>query len=224
MKVVFVANGLPVPDSVVVLKNDWEADPSGVLATLASRFTLPVFVQARDLGSSVGISKAKDPRAARRPRSRRPSSTEDLVEAAVPGGARDRVCRPRNDPPRGVGAGRDPAVARVLRLRSEYLDEGFRADHPGAAPRRAGGRVQRLSIAAFRAVDCAAWARGFLLGPRDGRTRPERDQHDPASPPSACTASSGPRAPRVPALLDRLVRVGARRHGEKQRPAATTMF
>ena len=59
MKLVFAAKGLPICDYEVVLKRDWQRDEHAVLQQIATRLGFPVFVKPANLGSSVGISKAK---------------------------------------------------------------------------------------------------------------------------------------------------------------------
>src|SRR5260221_14032336 len=59
MKLVFAAKGLPICDYEVVLKRDWQRDERAVLQTVTARLGFPVFVKPANLGSSVGISKAK---------------------------------------------------------------------------------------------------------------------------------------------------------------------
>ena len=59
MKLVFKAKELPVCDYEVVLTRDWKKDPNAILQTVVSRLGFPLFVKPANLGSSVGISKAK---------------------------------------------------------------------------------------------------------------------------------------------------------------------
>src|SRR6476619_2907865 len=59
MKLVFAAKGLPICDYEVVLKRDWQRDAHTILTTIVNRLGFPVFVKPANLGSSVGISKAK---------------------------------------------------------------------------------------------------------------------------------------------------------------------
>ena len=59
MKVAFAGRGLPMVPHEVVLRGEWEADPPGIAARLAERLGFPMFVKPANLGSSVGISKAK---------------------------------------------------------------------------------------------------------------------------------------------------------------------
>ena len=110
----------------------------------------PVFVKPANLGSSVGISKAKHAtRAARRRWSWRSSSTARSSSRRRCRNAREIECAVLgNDDPEASVPGEIVPVARVLRLRSEVLDDGSthadsRADSPSAQAdevRRAGDR------------------------------------------------------------------------------------
>src|SRR5215831_14164947 len=59
MKLVFAAKGLPMCDYEVVLKRDWQQSERAVMNQLANKLGFPMFVKPANLGSSVGISKAK---------------------------------------------------------------------------------------------------------------------------------------------------------------------
>src|SRR3954453_17535417 len=59
MKLVFAAKGLPICDYEVVLKRDWLRNERTIMHDLVSKLGFPVFVKPANLGSSVGISKAK---------------------------------------------------------------------------------------------------------------------------------------------------------------------
>ena len=122
MKLVFSARGLPVCAYRVVLRHEWErATATTIAAELERALGYPMFVKPANLGSSVGISKAKDAR-------RRSREAMDLagsfdrkivVEAAVPE-AREIECAVLgNDAPEASVPGEVDPVARVLRLRGE---------------------------------------------------------------------------------------------------------
>src|SRR5688572_10354993 len=59
MRLVFAACGLPLCDYTVVLKRDWQRDERAVMRAIVDKLGFPVFVKPANLGSSVGISKAK---------------------------------------------------------------------------------------------------------------------------------------------------------------------
>ncbi len=60
MKLVFKDAGIPVLDSKCFLKTDYIAGEDTVIAAIEETFGYPVIVKPVNLGSSVGISKAKD--------------------------------------------------------------------------------------------------------------------------------------------------------------------
>ncbi len=59
MKVMFAARGLPICDYVVLTNREWRRDERAAMHTIVDRLGFPVFVKPANLGSSVGVSKAK---------------------------------------------------------------------------------------------------------------------------------------------------------------------
>ena len=91
MKLVFAARGLPICDYEVVLKRDWQRDERASLQRVVDRLGFPVFVKPANLGSSVGISKAKHAAELRAAIELAAEFDRKIVvEAAVPQRARDR--------------------------------------------------------------------------------------------------------------------------------------
>ena len=60
MKNVFEANGIAVLPYTYFLRGEWEKDREGVLNKIEEKLPYPMFVKPSNLGSSIGISKAKD--------------------------------------------------------------------------------------------------------------------------------------------------------------------
>lgn len=60
MKQYFVGGGFPVLPSCWYLRGVWEQSPEAVLNGIEAKLTYPVFVKPAMLGSSIGVSKAKD--------------------------------------------------------------------------------------------------------------------------------------------------------------------
>src|SRR5688572_33032392 len=59
MKTLFTARGLPVGPYLVALRHEWNRDRAAITARVRTELRYPVFVKPANLGSSVGISKAK---------------------------------------------------------------------------------------------------------------------------------------------------------------------
>ncbi len=60
MKKVFEAYGLPVLPYTSFLRESWQKQPERILDQIEKELTYPMFVKPSNLGSSIGISKAKD--------------------------------------------------------------------------------------------------------------------------------------------------------------------
>jgi len=59
-KFVFQSLGLPICKFAVVYRNDWIADPDKCVAEVKKTVKFPVFVKPADIGSTIGINRAKD--------------------------------------------------------------------------------------------------------------------------------------------------------------------
>ncbi|HPF88787.1 MAG TPA: D-alanine--D-alanine ligase family protein [Candidatus Limiplasma sp.] len=60
MKEFFKGCGFPVLDSCWVLRCAWEADPEAAIREIEDKLDYPVFVKPASLGSSIGVTKAKN--------------------------------------------------------------------------------------------------------------------------------------------------------------------
>jgi D-alanine-D-alanine ligase len=60
MKELFKGCGFPVLDSCWTLRSRWIADADDVIRTIEGKLAYPVFVKPASLGSSIGVSKAKN--------------------------------------------------------------------------------------------------------------------------------------------------------------------
>ena len=60
MKTVLKDNGIPVLDCVCLNSKDFDDEPEKIIEKIESRFSYPVIVKPINLGSSIGISKARD--------------------------------------------------------------------------------------------------------------------------------------------------------------------
>lgn len=59
-KAIFASHGLPQGDYAGVYRHEFRKDPQAEIAKIEDCFPYPVFVKPANMGSSVGISKAKD--------------------------------------------------------------------------------------------------------------------------------------------------------------------
>ena len=219
MKTLFAARDLPVGPYSVVLRPEWNRSASAVISRIAGELGYPVFVKPANLGSSVGISKAK--------------STGELemamelalqfdrkvvIEAAIPK-AREIECAVLgNDDPEASIPGEIVPSREFYDYEAKYLDEGSKALIPAPLTASQAAEVQRLSIAAFRAVDGAGMARvDFLIAGESG----EMYVNEVNTIPGFTTISMYPKMWEASGvsyteLVDRLITLALERHAEKQ--------
>jgi D-alanine-D-alanine ligase len=219
MKLVFAARGLPIVDYEIILKRDWQSDPRRILTAVINRLGFPVFVKPVNLGSSVGISKAKHTTELK--------AAVDLaahydrkviVETAVPQ-AREIECSVLgNDDPEASVPGEIIPSRDFYDYEAKYLNDDSKLLIPAPLTEAQAGQVRSLAIAAFKAIDCAGMARvDFLLSGESGTLYLNELNTIPGfttiSMYSKMWAASGLE---YPALLDRLIALALERHAEKQ--------
>jgi len=171
MKALFRAAGLPIVKHVTLLRSEWETKAKKVEKFVESKLKYPVFVKPANLGSSVGISKAHD-------RKELGPAVEEaakfdrkiVIEQGVGGRkqkAREIECSVLgNDNPEASLPGEIVPGTEFYDYNAKYLDEGSQLIIPAKLSKGETKQVQRLAIAAFKAVDCSGLARvDFLMEP-----------------------------------------------------------
>jgi D-alanine-D-alanine ligase len=219
MKLVFAASGLPIVDYIVVLRREWRAAGSDCAAAVERRLGYPVFVKPANLGSSVGISKAKTPQDLRVAIELAAEYDRKIViEAAVPH-AREIECAVLgNDQPDASVPGEIVPSREFYDYQAKYLDEGSQLLIPAPLSSTQAQDITRLAIAAFKAVDCAGMARvDFLMARDTGRIYVNELNTIPGFTTISMYAKLWQATGlSYPALLDRLVTLAIERHAEKQ--------
>ncbi|HSF03152.1 MAG TPA: D-alanine--D-alanine ligase family protein [Methylomirabilota bacterium] len=168
MKAAFRACGLPIVEYLVVMRRDWRREPAAVRRRVAETIGFPCFVKPSNLGSSVGISKVREPtalgpaldEAARHDR-------KILVERAVVG-REVEVSVLGNDDPVASLPGEIRYGSEWYDYATKYAEGQAQVIVPAPIGPELTRRAQELAIAAFRAIDCAGMARVdfFLEGDR----------------------------------------------------------
>ena len=219
MKVLFAARGLPVCPYRVVLRHDWDAHASKIAADFEKALGYPMFVKPANLGSSVGISKAKDASGLRDAIALAGSFDRKIVvEAAVPD-AREIECAVLgNDTPDASVPGEIIPSREFYDYEAKYIDAGSTTVIPADLPKKVADRVRQLSIEAFKAIDGAGMSRvDFLLARKNSALYVNEVNTIPGfttiSMFAQLWAASGVD---YPALLDRLISLALERHAEKQ--------
>jgi len=219
MKLVFAAKGLPICDYEVVMKRDWQRDERGILQRVVNQLGFPVFVKPANLGSSVGISKAKHVAELRTAISLAAQfDRKVVVEAAVPQAREIEVAVLGNDEPEASVPGEIIPSREFYDYEAKYLDGASRDIIPAVLAGTLADEIRALAIAAFKAVDCAGMARvDFLLAGDSGTLYLNEVNTIPGfttiSMYAKMWAASGLT---YPALIDRLIALAIERHADKQ--------
>jgi len=224
MKALFRAAGLPIVKHVTILRGDWETDPKKSERSVERSLKYPVFVKPANLGSSVGISKARNKKelgpaiyeAAKFDR-------KIVIEQGVGGAkhkAREIECSVLgNDRPQASVAGEIVPVKEFYDYAAKYLDEGSELIIPAKLTKTETKKVQDLAIRAFQAVDCTGLARvDFLMDPKTRKLFVNEINTMPGFTaismyPKLWAASSLS----YPDLIDRLIQLGMERHADKKK-------
>jgi D-alanine-D-alanine ligase len=219
MKVLFAASGLPIVPHLTVLHPAWRDRGGAIAEQAADELRFPMFVKPANLGSSVGISKARSP--AEFVDAMELALQFDrkiVIEATVPH-AREIECAVLgNDDPQASVPGEIVLSREFYDYEAKYTDEGTRLVAPAPLTDAHAADVRRMALAAFQAVDAAGMARvDFLIA---GGTE-ETFVNEVNTIPGFTKTSVYPKLWDASELcyadlLDRLIALAMERHAEKQ--------
>jgi D-alanine-D-alanine ligase len=220
MKTLFAAHGLPQVKYLVVLKREWEASPADVQDRLARTLGFPMFVKPANLGSSVGISKART-EAEIGPAMDLAASYDRkiVIEAGVPDPREIECAVLGNDDPAVSVPGEIVPSEEFYDYNAKYLAGQSKELIPAPITVAQRTKIERLALDAYRAVEGAGMARvDFLMERKRGRIF----VNEVNTIPGFTTVSMYPKLWEASGLsyadlLDRLIALALERHAEKQR-------
>ncbi len=218
-KDVMRAHGIPVVESILVLRSEIEKDMESVLRRAEALAAYPFFVKPANLGSSVGISKC--------------ASRADLMEGLQEAAAYDRrvliergvnareieVSVLGNDEPQASVPGEILPSREFYSYESKYVDGTSGLLIPAPLLPETAEEIRRLAVAAYKAIDCAGMARvDFFLDKESGQIWINEVNTIPGFTsismyPKLWEASGLP----YPALVDRLIELALERKRERDR-------
>jgi D-alanine-D-alanine ligase len=218
-KRLFLQAKLPVGDFVAVLRAEWEKSRGKVLRALRKKFRFPVFVKPATLGSSVGMTKAHDPKELAEAMDLAAEFAQKiLVERAIRG-REIEVAVLGNEDPRASVPGEIVPHREFYDYAAKYLEQGTRLLIPAKLTRAQVKRFQEYAVRAFRALECLGMARvDFFLEQRTGRIL----LNEVNTIPGFTSISMYPKMWEASGvsyreLLDRLIELALTQHREKQR-------
>ncbi len=225
-KAVFRQHGLPVVEYLVIKRRDWERDPDAVVHRAEQAIGYPCFVKPVNLGSSVGISKAKNREGLRQALDNAAAYDRKLlVERAVPE-AREIECSVLgNDDPITSVCGEVIPKREFYDYVAKYADENTELIVPADIPSQVCNAIRDMARRAFLAVDCAGMARVDFLATRDLSSiyLNEINTIPGFTNVSMYARMFNATGISYPELLDRLIALALERHGDKSRTKTTWM-
>jgi D-alanine-D-alanine ligase len=224
MKSLFRAAGLPIVKHVTVLRSEWETNPKKFQKVIESKLKYPMFVKPANLGSSVGISKARAGQELGPAMEEAAKFDRKIVIEQGVGGkkqkAREIECSVLgNDSPKASVPGEIVPGKEFYDYTAKYVDQGSQLFLPAKITKAETARIQQLSVAAFKAVDCAGLARvDFLMDPKTRKIYLNEINTMPGftsiSMYPKMWAASGLQ---YSDLIEQLIRLGLERHAEKKK-------
>ena len=217
MKLLFRQAGLPICKHIWFLRSQWKNRQASVIRQISRSLGFPCFVKPANLGSSVGVSKARDK--ASLIESVELAAQYDrkvIVEEAVD--ARELECAVLgNDAPQASLPGEYVVYkdsARFLDYTEKYDDTGHvKFVVPAPIPKTMIARIQRMALQAFQAVDGSGLARVDFFLLKDQRLL----VNELNTMPGLTEVSGYPKMWQAsgltfPKVIDRLIELGFERH------------
>jgi len=215
----FGAAGLPQVAYCLVMRSKWQRERDVILDDLETALSYPMFVKPANMGSSVGVTKAKHreglvaaiENAARFDR-------KILVEQAVPNAREIEVSVLGNDDPIASIPGEIVPGAEFYDYAAKYLDDNSDLLIPANLDAETMSALQKMAVEAFKVVEGSGLARvDFLLDGESGALYLNEINTLPGFTrismyPKLWEASGIP----YPALVDRLVKLSLERYIDRQ--------
>ncbi|RIK43151.1 MAG: D-alanine--D-alanine ligase A [Chloroflexi bacterium] len=223
-KHLFAQAGIRQAAYQMVMRKRWHTEPDAVLADMEQHLAYPLFVKPANLGSSIGVSKARNrgelgdsiTLACRFDR-------KVLVEAAVPNAREIEVSVLGNDEPIVSIPGEIVPGNEFYDYAAKYLDDNSQLLIPAPITEAQVREVQAMALRAYQAADCAGLARvDFLLDDASGAFY----LNEINTMPGFTRISMYPKLWEAsgisyPELVDRLIELALERHEDRMQNATT---
>ena len=219
MKMVFQSVGLPVAEYLVYRRNEWERSPEQIMDAIEARLGYPTFVKPVNLGSSVGINKARN--RAELEHAINVAAEYDrkiIIERGL--NCREFECAILgNDEPIASVVGEIIPSGEFYDYNAKYIDNKSHIVIPADLPQATAEEIRRQAVQAFLALDLSGLSRvDFFLEKETNQVYINEVNTLPGFTevsmyPKLWAASGIPYAE----LLDRLIELAIERHAEHQR-------
>ena len=219
MKRVFQAEGFDQVEFAAVLRSRWREEPEAVRTELEERLGYPMFVKPANLGSSVGISKARDPGELAAGLDEAARYDRKLVVEAEAADCREvEVSVLGYEDPEVSVAGEIVPGNEFYDYRAKYLEDNSELIIPARIRPQTQERVRELGRRAFLAVEAAGLARVDFFVSRGEQERVYLNEIN--TMPGFTPISMYPKlweasGVSYPELIDRLIQLALERHRDR---------
>ena len=211
--------GLPVPEFLHFHSTAILERAEDIAAEVEAMLGMPLFIKPPNLGSSVGIRKARNrTELIDALRHAAQFDRKVLVERAVPDAREIEVAVLGNQDPVASIPGEVVPSNEFYDYDAKYVDNASALNIPADLPDQLAESIRSLAVKAFRTLDCEGMARvDFLLS----RSTGELFINEINTIPGFTSISMYPKLFAAvgipyPELLDRLIALAERRHGEQR--------
>lgn len=223
MKTVLALHGLPQARFWSCLRREWERDPGKAADEVEEYLGYPCFVKPANLGSSVGISKARHREELARAMDLAASYDRKIIVEEFVSAREVEVSVLGNDDPIASLPGEIIPLKDFYDYEAKYVDGLSNLVIPAELPPATVARLRELAVKVFKVLDCAGLARvDFFLRQPDGEVLVNEINTIPGFTrfsmyPKLWEATGiGYRE-----LLDRLIELAIERHRDKNRSRTT---
>ena len=167
MKRIFGSVGLPATKHLVFLRKEIVNSEAKVISKIEKELKYPIFTKPANLGSSVGVSKAKNRKELKKGLSFASSyDRKVIVEQGIEKAREIEVAMLGNDEPKASVCGEVVPSKEFYDYEDKYILGRAKLIIPAPLPNRLINTIRNLAVKAFKTSDCAGMARvDFLIDP-----------------------------------------------------------
>lgn len=169
MKTVFAMYGFPQAKYLGFLRSQWRENQEKVFGEIEKQIGYPCFVKPANLGSSVGISKARDQAELIKAIDEAIKYDRRFVVEENINGREIELSVLGNDDPKASLPGEIIPCNDFYDYDAKYLAADSKLEIPVKLPQEKIHELQELAIAIFKAIDCAGMGRVDFFLKEDGQ-------------------------------------------------------
>lgn len=217
-KVILEQAGVPQVPWALVTRQEWRTSPEDVIASIEQKLPYPVFVKPANMGSSVGVSKARDQESLRAAIQEASHFDRRVVIEQGVDGRELEMSVLGNETPITSGVGEIKPSAEFYDYASKYLNDSAELIIPADVEPETQQQMEKIAIESFIALDLAGLARvDFFL--EDGTNQVYLNEVN--TMPGFTSISMYPMlwqqaGVSLPELVNKLVELALERHDHKR--------